>query len=275
MGILSSRTCNISNLCSCERQGTTEYGDRPTRNPTDMDEKTTATEENEDATTENLPSTQSAQTSAKKINTYELLDDLQSTERLTVIASVSDDEHLEHLILRNYATTPYTDGNESSGSSSKVDEITQNEIMRMKFQESKKQRMTSSNIMRYSSENEWNLTQIDSLEKEMKEELLKLSQETKDVDLNQISQNLSQLSQNIVFSDMDADADDEDELPESNLFRDESEAKWNNPLIAKQKDEMTKQLIHLAKLQKQNSDSKHSPRSRVSSMSKKRQMDHE
>ena len=46
-------------------------------------------------------------------------------------------------------------------------------------------------------------------------------------------------------------SDIEENGPESNLFRHESGKKWNNPLIDKQKKEMSKQLIHLAKQHKE------------------------
>merc|ERR1712003_69909 len=87
-----------------------------------------------------------------------------------------------------------------------------------------------------------NEVQIIDLSKEMEEELKNLSKQTGDVKLNE-------LTQKIVTSD--------DDVPESDLFRDQSKQKWNNPLIDKQKDAMTKQLIHLAKLQKERSSPKY------------------
>merc|ERR1712228_515060 len=231
-GLVTSQNMSLSlNLCSCERSNKeSDYGDRVIRKPLiDIDEKT---EEQiiEKAATEII----TIQPDAKRIHTVDKMDATNSTNRLEVIVNMSDDDNMEKLLLKNYAT-PGSD-NESSSS---VDEKEREKIKQIKSEQIKNKQMTQSNVLRQSSETAWNDSQIDSLSCEMTAELLNLTK------------SLSQFTQEIIVSD-----ETDEDLPESNLYRDESQAKWDNPLIDKQKVEVTKHLIHLAKLQNESESNK-------------------
>merc|ERR1712228_268109 len=244
-GLVTSQNMSLSlNLCSCERSNKeSDYGDRVIRKPLiDIDEKT---EEQiiEKAATEII----TIQPDAKRIHTVDKMDATNSTNRLEVIVNMSDDDNMEKLLLKNYAT-PGSD-NESSSSE---DEKEREKIKQIKSEQIKNKQMTQSNVLRQSSETAWNDSQIDSLSCEMTAELLNLKKSVSDLhELDLMTKSLSQFTQEIIVSD-----ETDEDLPESNLYRDESQAKWDNPLIDKQKDEMTKHLIHLAKLQNESESNK-------------------
>ena len=162
-----------------------------------------------------------------RVNTIEKIDQNQSHMRIQSAMSLQDDHHLEHMILTNYATSSDEDDDESEAT---------------KIKNTKKR-----------------MNQSDELNVEMKEELLNL---TNQITMNQLmsTEGLSNVSQEIFMSlklnELTITKDDEVDLPESNLYRSRSFKKWenNSPLMKKQKDEMTKQLIYLAKLQNESSN---------------------
>merc|ERR1712129_614733 len=93
---------------------------------------------------------------------------------------------------------------------------------------------------------------------EIKAQLVNLGKQIDDLTMHKLTQSLSGMSKELLSSetskvDESDESEDDEVLPESNLYRDESQRKWNNPLIDKQKDEMSKQLIHLAKQHKSKS----------------------
>ena len=160
---------------------------------------------------------------------------------------------LENTIKTNYDTDPETDSVQQDSS---IDEIEQLEIERIKSDQAENQRKT--NVYTTSSDNEWTVRSLHSLHDEMKQEFLMLSKQASDLELNQLNENneLSQLSHDIFVASAVTMDDDDEELPNSNLYRDGSSQNWKNKLIDKQKAEMTKQLIHLAKLQNENNSNK-------------------
>merc|ERR1712228_190710 len=210
-----------------------------------------------------------------------------------ICTSIENDNNLEKLILQNYSThpTPNSD-NESSVSDDVIkkaniyrqqtqtiwdtDQVINLENEMKEQLRSLSQQTTDSlqteiikksNVYRQNSPNIWDAQQVEQHENEMKEELLNLGKQINDLDMDQLASSLSHISQEILISPKQNElivptndkvlesisTDDDEELPESNLYRDESQRKWNNPLIDKQKDEMTKQLIHLAKQHKKES----------------------
>merc|ERR1719189_939060 len=84
---------------------------------------------------------------------------------------------------------------------------------------------------------------------------MSLTKQASDLEINQLNKS-NQLSQQIFVisklyedDDMEDGGVDDDGLPNSNLYRDGSSENWKHKLIEKRKQDMTKEMVHLAKLQ--------------------------
>eukprot|EP01084_Bolivina_argentea_P055116 101065_1 len=151
---------------------------------------------------------------------------LANNERLDNIASVETFNELQHLIDKHYDT---------ESDQSDLCETDKLEIAHRK-----------SNSKNNEYEFMYNNNNILDEEYEMKQQLLDLSKQISNEKINELHQN-NQLSQEILLGDiLYSETENDEDLPNSNLFRDPSQAKWDRESIDKTKKEMTRQMLILA-----------------------------
>eukprot|EP00483_Globobulimina_turgida_P002207 UN02209 len=79
----------------------------------------------------------------------------------------------------------------------------------------------------------------------MSQQLFELTKHASDVEINQLNQS-NQLSQQIFIPSKLNKMDRDESLPNSSLYRDAGKDRWKKQLVDKEKQEMAKQMMHLA-----------------------------
>ena len=108
--------------------------------------------------------------------------------------------------------------------------------------------LRKSNMFSPKKANEWKNADIDDLHDEMKEALMDLSKQATESQLNTLSGDFVNVSY-----DENVNINLPPNVRQSNLYRHASNQYWGKDSIEKQKEEMKKQMIHLAQLHQQQS----------------------
>ena len=100
------------------------------------------------------------------------------------------------------------------------------------------------NLVTRSSVDIWQYSELDILQDELKSEFLSLAANVTSNELKHLK-NSNSFSEEFTHGELD-ELRVHHKRPPSNLYRKKSDYKWSEPLIEKEKEEMRKQMLHLA-----------------------------
>eukprot|EP01083_Nonionella_stella_P003052 8684_1 len=179
---------------------------------------------------------------------------VEENERLKTITKAKSIDEIRSSVLNNYSSVDYEDMKDFETSSSELD---LEEKLHIQALQSTQKILSKPNVYRQDTPNEWEDNDIDHLRDEMSLHFLNLTRQASQEELRTLQQTASltpHAGKMIQTSFFEADCTDDDDLPNSNLFRDASSENWKPHLVKQQRDEMAEQMIHLATLQSSSLD---------------------